>query len=69
MKIVAVEFNIDAKEDTIAAANAAIAIPLSPVGKNCINQGYALSAAPEDGILFTPASPREARRVGSFTIT
>ena len=39
-----VEFNIDANEDTIAAANAAKAKPFKPEGKNCNNQGYALSA-------------------------
>ena len=39
VKSVAVELSIDAKEETIAAANAATATPLRPVGKNCINQG------------------------------
>ena len=39
VKIVEVEFNIEAKEETMAAVNAAKAIPLNPVGKNCINHG------------------------------
>ena len=39
VNIVAVELSIEAKEDTIAAANAATANPLRPVGRNCINHG------------------------------
>ena len=39
VKIVAVELSIEAKDDTIAAAKAATAIPFNPEGKNCINQG------------------------------
>ena len=46
--MVEVEFNMDANEDTMAAANAAKANPLSPEGKNCNNQGYALS-----GLIYT----------------
>lgn len=37
--MVEVEFSIDAKEDTIAAARAAKATPFKPTGKNCNNQG------------------------------
>ena len=37
--MVEVEFNIEAKEETIAAANAANATPFNHVGKNCNNQG------------------------------
>ena len=44
VKIVEVEFNMEAKEETIAAASAAKANPLRPEGKNCIYHGYALSA-------------------------
>ena len=39
VKMVAVELSMDANEETMAAASAAMAIPLSPVGKNCINHG------------------------------
>ena len=39
IEIVEVEFNIEAKEDTIAAAKAAKATPFNPVGKNCNSQG------------------------------
>ncbi len=42
--MVDVEFSIEAKEDTMAAAKAANAIPFKPVGKNCNSHGYALSA-------------------------
>ncbi len=44
VKMVDVEFSIEANDDTIAAAKAAKATPFKPVGKNCNNQGYALSA-------------------------
>ena len=37
--MVEVEFNIEANDETIAAARAAKATPLKPTGKNCINQG------------------------------
>ena len=39
VKMVAVELSMEASEETMAAARAATAIPFSPVGKNCINQG------------------------------
>ena len=39
VKIVEVEFNMEANEDTMAAAKAAMATPFNPVGKNCINHG------------------------------
>ena len=46
VKIVDVEFNIDANEETIAAASAASIRPLTPTGiKFLINQGAALSFA------------------------
>ena len=44
VKIVDVEFSMDANDETMAAASAANARPFSPVGKNCSNHGYALSA-------------------------
>ena len=34
VKIVDVEFNIEAREETMAAAKAAKAIPLNPAGRN-----------------------------------
>ena len=37
--MVEVEFNMDANEDTMAAANAAKANPLRPEGKNCKTKG------------------------------
>ena len=37
--MVEVEFNIEANEETMAAARAAKANPFRPTGKNCINQG------------------------------
>ena len=44
MKIVAVEFSIEAKDETTAADNAATTNPFKPAGINVpINQGYALS--------------------------
>ena len=39
VKIVDVEFNIDANEETIAAVKAAKAKPFNPAGKKCNNQG------------------------------
>ena len=46
VKIVEVEFNIDANDDTIAAAKAANIRPFKPTGiKFFINQGAALSLA------------------------
>ena len=42
--MVDVEFSMEAKEDMMAAANAASTKPFNPVGINVfINQGYALS--------------------------
>ena len=53
MKIVEVEFNIDAREDTIAAVRAAKAKPLIPAGtKLCNSHGYASS-----GGLIADGSP------------
>jgi len=37
--MVDVEFNIEARDDTMAAARAAKATPFSPVGKNCNSHG------------------------------
>ena len=52
VKIVAVELSIEAKDDTIAADNAARTNPFSPVGiKLLINQGAALS------LIMLPLSP------------
>ena len=67
--MVDVEFNIEASEDTIAAANAAKATPFNPTGKNCNNQGYALSACSTDGKFLSQASPNLAIISGSFIIT
>ena len=39
VKIVDVEFSIEARDDTIAAQSAANANPLIPDGKNCKSQG------------------------------
>ena len=39
VKIVDVEFSIEAREETTAAVKAAKAIPFKPVGKSCNNQG------------------------------
>ena len=55
--MVDVEFNIDAKDDTIAAAKAAKATPFKPTGKNCNNHGYALSACSKEGMLVKATSP------------
>ena len=60
---------MEANDDTMAAARAAIAIPLKPAGKNCINHGKALSEVPAVGIFCIPPSPRLPNNVGSLTIT
>ena len=39
VKMVAVELSIDAKDETMAAAKAAKANPLNPVGRNCNSHG------------------------------
>ena len=39
VKIVEVEFNIEARDETIAAVRAAKASPLKPVGNSCNSQG------------------------------
>ena len=57
MKIVDVEFSIEANEETIAAVSAAKAKPLSPTGSNCNNHGYALSVASADGVFCKAKSP------------
>ena len=67
--MVDVEFSIEAKEDTMAAAKAANAIPFKPVGKNCNSHGYALSAWFNPGRFCKPASPKLAKILGSLTIT
>ena len=69
VKIVDVEFNIDAKDETMAAANAAKANPFRPVGKNCSNHGYALSAWAVEGMFNWPASPNPAMMAGSLIMT
>ena len=56
VKIVDVEFNIEANEETMAAAKAAKATPFKPVGKNCNNHGYALSACSNEGKFLRPAN-------------
>ena len=39
VKIVEVEFNMEASDETMAAVNAATATPFKPEGKNCRSQG------------------------------
>ena len=55
MKIVEVEFTIEAREETIAAARAAKIKPLRPTGiTSLINQGAALSFTIDP---FAPINP------------
>ena len=69
VKIVDVELSMDASDETMAAASAAKARPLRPVGRNCSNHGYALSAWAADGMLSWPASPKLAMMAGSSIMT
>ena len=64
VKIVDVEFNIDANEETIAAASAASISPLTPTGiKFLINQGAALSFAKFPAAPIKPGSTDEAVKI------
>ena len=69
VKMVDVEFSMDASDDTMAAVNAANARPLRPVGKNWSNHGYALSASEREGMFWVAPSPSPDITAGSFTIT
>ena len=61
VKIVEVEFNIEANEETIAAARAARISPLNPTGiKFLISQGAALSLAKFPAAPIKPGSTHEA---------